>query len=52
MNTDKQPHEVFLEVAADRGTEYPCPKCGKSFKAHDFHELTCLTSIFSNIIAT
>ncbi|CAO0820373.1 transposase [Desulfarculales bacterium] len=25
VDTDKQPHEVFLEVAADRGAEYPCP---------------------------
>ncbi|CAO0823839.1 hypothetical protein DFAR_3960012 [Desulfarculales bacterium] len=40
MNTDKQPHEVFLEVAADRETEYPCPECDKFCKAHDFREFT------------
>ncbi|CAO0823168.1 hypothetical protein DFAR_340051 [Desulfarculales bacterium] len=26
MNTDKQPYEVFLEVTANRGAEYPCPE--------------------------
>ncbi|CAO0821056.1 hypothetical protein DFAR_2090034 [Desulfarculales bacterium] len=51
MDTDKQPHEVFLEVAGDRGAEYPCSECGRSCKAHDFHELTWgVTSIFSSII--
>ncbi|CAO0823063.1 hypothetical protein DFAR_3460042 [Desulfarculales bacterium] len=38
MDIDKQPHEIFLEVAADRETEYPCPECGRRCKAHDFHE--------------
>ncbi|CAO0824688.1 hypothetical protein DFAR_810015 [Desulfarculales bacterium] len=37
VDTGKQPHEIFVEVAADRGTEYPCPKCGRLCKAHDFH---------------
>ncbi|CAO0819861.1 hypothetical protein DFAR_1150019 [Desulfarculales bacterium] len=41
MDTDKQPHEIFLEVAADRGAEYPCPKRGRLCKAHDLHEFTC-----------
>ncbi|CAO0820091.1 hypothetical protein DFAR_1350002 [Desulfarculales bacterium] len=36
VDTDKQPHEVFLEVTTDRGAGYPCPKCGKSCEAHDF----------------
>ncbi|CAO0820565.1 hypothetical protein DFAR_160009 [Desulfarculales bacterium] len=40
MDTDKQPHKIFLEVAADRGAESPCPKCGRLCKAHDFHEFT------------
>ena len=40
VDTDKQPHEVFLEVTADRGAEYPCPECGRLCKAHDFHEFT------------
>ncbi|CAO0823850.1 hypothetical protein DFAR_3960023 [Desulfarculales bacterium] len=26
-----------MEVAADRETEYPCPKCGRLCKVHDFH---------------
>ncbi|CAO0822945.1 hypothetical protein DFAR_330003 [Desulfarculales bacterium] len=38
MDTDKQPHEVFLEVAVDRGAEYPCPECGRLCKAYDLHE--------------
>ncbi|CAO0824878.1 hypothetical protein DFAR_970009 [Desulfarculales bacterium] len=36
----KQPREVFLEVAADRGAEYPCPECGRLWKTHDVHEFT------------
>ncbi|CAO0822766.1 hypothetical protein DFAR_3290014 [Desulfarculales bacterium] len=41
VDTDKQPHEVFLEVAADWGAEYsPCPECGRLCEAHDFHEFT------------
>ena len=40
VDTDKQPHEVFLEVAAERGAKYPCPECGRLCKAHDFHEYT------------
>ncbi|CAO0820877.1 transposase [Desulfarculales bacterium] len=37
VDTDKQPHEVSLEVAADRGAEYPYPECGRLCKAHDLH---------------
>ncbi|CAO0824586.1 transposase [Desulfarculales bacterium] len=40
MDTGKQPHKVFLEVAADRGAEYSCPEYGRLCKAHDFHEFT------------
>ncbi|CAO0820748.1 hypothetical protein DFAR_1860032 [Desulfarculales bacterium] len=29
-----------MEVAADWGAEYPCPECGRLYKAHDFHEFT------------
>ncbi|CAO0824726.1 transposase [Desulfarculales bacterium] len=29
VDTDKQPHEVFLEADADRGTEHPRPECGR-----------------------
>ena len=34
------PHEVFLEVTAERGAWYPCPVCGVLCKAHDFQEFT------------
>ncbi|CAO0823488.1 hypothetical protein DFAR_3720006 [Desulfarculales bacterium] len=53
VDTDKQPHKVFLEIAADRGAEYPCPECGRLCKAHYFHEFSPgVTSIFSSVIAT
>ncbi|CAO0821787.1 hypothetical protein DFAR_2650006 [Desulfarculales bacterium] len=29
-----------MEVAADRGAEYPCPECDRLCKAHDCHEFT------------
>ena len=40
LDTDKQPHELHLTVGSDRGTEYACPVCGASCKAHDFQEKT------------
>ena len=40
LDTDKRPHELHLEVAAERGSSFPCPTCGKSCKAHDFAEFT------------
>ncbi|EKD98675.1 MAG: hypothetical protein ACD_23C00315G0001, partial [uncultured bacterium] len=40
VDTGKQPHEVYLEVTADRGAEYPCPECGRLCKARDFQEFT------------
>jgi transposase len=40
LDTDKQPHELHLEIAAERGSLFPCPTCGKSCKAHDFAEFT------------
>ncbi|CAO0821463.1 transposase [Desulfarculales bacterium] len=40
VDTDKQPHEVFLEVAADREAEYLCPEYGRLCKAHGFHKFT------------
>src|SRR5947209_20398655 len=40
LDTSKQPHELHLEVAADRGSLFPCPVCGKACKAHDFAEFT------------
>jgi transposase len=40
LDTDKQPHELHLTVGCDRGSEYACPVCGASCKAHDFQEKT------------
>jgi len=40
LDTSKQPHELHLEVAADRGSLFPCPVCGRPCKAHDFAEFT------------
>ena len=39
LDTDKEPHELQLELAADRGSLFPCPECGKACKAHDFKRL-------------
>ena len=47
LATGKTPHEVFLEVTADRAAEYLCPVCGMLGKAHDFLELTfCHLNLF------
>ena len=40
LDTGKQPHELHLEVAAERGSLFACPVCGKACKAHDFAEFT------------
>jgi transposase len=40
LDTEKNPHELHLKVAADRGILFPCPICGKACKAHDFTEFT------------
>lgn len=40
LDMDKEPHELSLELAADRGSLFPCPECGKACKAHDFKDLT------------
>ncbi len=40
LDTDKQPNELHLEVAADRGSRFPCPDCGRACKAHDFAEFS------------
>jgi len=40
LDTGKQPHELHVEVAAERGSLFPCPVCGKACKAHDFAEFT------------
>jgi transposase len=40
LDIDKQPHELHLEVVADRGAWFPCPECGRACKAHDFESFT------------
>jgi len=40
LDTEKTPHELHLEVKADRGSTYPCPICDAQCKAHDFKEKT------------
>ena len=40
LDTGKQPHELHLDVSAERGSLFACPACGKACKAHDFAEFT------------
>ncbi len=40
LDTTVQPHILHLEVAADRGSVFACPVCGRACKAHDFAEFT------------
>ncbi len=40
LETDKNPHELHLEVKAERGAKHPCPECGNDCSAHDFSEKT------------
>ncbi len=40
LDTDKQPNELRLEVAAERGARFACPECDRLCKAHDFSEFT------------
>jgi len=40
LDTDKNPHELHLDVKAERGAKYPCPVCGRASSAHDFSEKT------------
>ena len=40
LDIDKQPHELHLEVIADRGASFPCPDCRRACKAHDFESFT------------
>ncbi len=39
LDTEKTPQELHLELAADRGSLFPCPKCGQACPAHDFKAL-------------
>src|SRR5271167_2016174 len=38
LETDKQPNELHLAVAADPGARFPCPTCGRLCKPHDWKE--------------
>ena len=38
LDVDKNPHDLHLEVGAERGSRYPCPVCGASCQAHDFEQ--------------
>jgi transposase len=40
LDIDKQPHELHLEVIADRGASFPYAECGRACKAHDFESFT------------
>jgi len=40
LETDKQPHELHLGVAAEPGARFPCPTCGRLCKPHDWKELS------------
>jgi transposase len=40
LETDKQPHELHLAVAAEPGARFPCPRCGQLCKPHDWKETT------------
>jgi len=40
LDIDKHPHELHLEVIADRGASFPCPECRRACKAHDFESFT------------
>ena len=40
LDTGKQPHELRIELASERGGQFPCPECGALCKAHDYIEHT------------
>ncbi|MGO8962385.1 MAG: ISL3 family transposase [Mycobacterium sp.] len=40
LETDTQPHELHLGVAAEPGARFPCPTCGRLCKPHDWKELS------------
>lgn len=40
LELEKRPHELHLEVVAERGALFPCPECGRACKAHDFASFT------------
>jgi len=40
LDLEKRPHELHLEVVADRGALFPCPECERACMAHDFESCT------------
>jgi transposase len=38
LETDRQPHELHLAIAAESGALFPCPKCSRPSKRHDWKE--------------
>src|SRR5258705_7425236 len=40
LDTEKRPHELHLEVVADRAALYPCPYCQPACNGHDFESFT------------
>ena len=36
LETDRQPHELHLAVAAEPGARFACPACGRLCNAHDY----------------
>jgi transposase len=40
LDLEKRPHELRLELVADRGALFPCPQCQRACKAHDFESFT------------
>lgn len=40
LDVEKRPHELHLEVVAERGALFPCPDCKRACKAHDFASFT------------
>ncbi len=39
LDTEKKPHELHLELSSGRGSQFPCPECGKACNAHDIKAL-------------
>ena len=40
LDTSVTPYQLKIRLKADRGSEFPCPVCGRMCKAHDFKKKT------------
>ncbi len=40
LDLSVEPHHLRIEVVADRGAHYPCPRCGNPCPAHDFTDFS------------